>query len=47
MKKLEKHCDEYQVGDDWIYKCDYSINEIGDKINEIINFLEKNDWTPN
>lgn len=36
IEKLEKHCDEDRHG---TYTCDYSLNEIGDKINEIIEAI--------
>jgi len=40
IEKLEKHCDEDRYG---TYTCDYNLNEIGDKINEIIKAINTGD----
>lgn len=39
IKKLEKHCDEILQNGDWFFICEYSIDEIGNKINEMIEVL--------
>jgi hypothetical protein len=39
IEKLEKHCDEIKKGNDWVFICEYNINEIGNKVNEIIEAM--------
>lgn len=39
IETLEKHYDEVNNGNGWIYTCEYNINEVGDKINEIIKII--------
>lgn len=43
MRLLEKRGDEIYKDGDWIFVNNYDLNEIGDKINEIIKMLSDND----